>query len=69
MTDKEPTSRQRSAFSDAVEITNELTRLGIPPEKMIEAMQHSLEEYLSAAEYAYAVYFAKWNKKEGTEND
>lgn len=67
MTDKEPTSRQRSAFSDAVEILNELTSLGIPPEKIIKAMEHSLNEYKKATRYMNRIHFAKWNEEKGSQ--
>ena len=69
MTDKDPTARQRSAFSDAVEILNELHNEGVPHRKIIEAMEHSLREYGNATDYINAVYFAKWSEKKGTQND
>lgn len=65
----EPTARQRSAFSDAVDIINELERLGIPPKKMIEAMEHSLAEYKVATNYMNHVYFTKWEEEKGTQDD
>lgn len=69
MTDKEPTARQRSAFSDAVEILNELTDLSIPPEKMIKAMEHSVEEYGKATGYMFSVCASKMGEEKGIQND
>lgn len=65
----EPTARQRSAFSDALDIINELSSLGIPPKKIIEAMEHSLDEYKVATRYVNRVYFAKWEEEKGTQDD
>lgn len=69
MTDKEPTSRQRSAFSDAVEILNELYREGIPANKIIIAMEHTLSEYRNASAYMNLAYFAKLADRKEAKND
>lgn len=48
---KQATSRQRSAFSDAVEILNELQREGISASQIIIAMEHSGQDITSAGSY------------------
>lgn len=64
MEPKQATSRQRSAFSDAVEILNELSSSGIPPGEMIRAMEFSLEQWRVATNYMTATYMAKFNSSE-----
>ena len=63
MTDKEPTSRQRSAFSDAVEILNELHNEGIPYWKIIEAMEWSGHEMHIAGFYMSLASLRKMSKE------
>jgi len=48
---KQATSRQRSAFSDAVEILLELQREGISPSEITKAMEWSGQEINSAGMY------------------
>ncbi len=48
---KQATSRQRSAFSDAVEILNELYDLGISSEEIIRSMDFTKHEFHHAHLY------------------
>jgi len=48
---KQATSRQRSAFSDAVEILNELQREGISTSEIVKAMEWTGQEIQAAGMY------------------
>lgn len=61
---KQATSRQRSAFSDALDIMLELWAVGIPPEEMVRAMEFNLEQWRIANNYMTATYMAKFNSSE-----
>lgn len=50
------TSRQRSAFADAVEILNELHQQGIPTEAILRGMQFTENEYWRAKKYMSDVH-------------
>jgi len=56
---KQATSRQRSAFSDTVEILNELYSLVIPASDLIKAMDFTEEEFFHAHVCMTVAYHAK----------
>jgi len=61
---KQATSRQRSAFSDAVEILNELADLGIEPESVVDALDYTEQEFRRAHLYLTATYIVKLSEEE-----
>ena len=64
---KKATSRQRSAFSDAVEILNELLDEGISHREVIKAMEWSGHQIRVAGFYMSLAAIAKMKEEEGLE--
>jgi len=61
---KQATSRQRSAFSDAVEILNELYDEGVTYEEITQAMEWTADQMITAGTYLTMAGFAKAGKLE-----
>jgi len=56
---KDATSRQRSAFADAVEILNELASNGVSLKSITRALEFSDDEYARAHLYMTWAYYAR----------
>ena len=56
---KDATSRQRSAFADAVEILNELYSNGVSIKSITRALEFSDDEFSRAHAYMTGAYYAR----------